>query len=685
MALLTASPIDGPSPKAPEGMVWIPSGTFTMGWDGADGRPDERPAHQVFVDGFWIDETEVTNAEFSEFIKTTGYVTTAERQVDWEELKQQVPPGTPKPADELLQPGSMVFTPPSESVPLDDFFQWWQWVPGASWQHPEGPGSTIKGREDHPVVHVSWDDAVAYATWADKRLPTEAEWERAARFGQDDKRFTWGNEFKPDEKPRANIWQGEFPHRNTTVDGHAGTAPVGSFPPNKAGLHDMAGNTWEWTGDLYRHDAYAQRVDSGQPTANPTGPSTTADPRNPYAPVSRVQKGGSFLCHESYCTSYRPSAKMGVSPDSGLNHLGFRCVLPAPSITRTDVYTSGEDEYHTFRIPSIVVAPNGDLIAVCEGRRGGRGDSGDIDLVMRRSSDGGKTWSDLEVIQDDGLNTCGNPTLVVDETTGVLHLLSTRNLGHDAEHEIIEQTSDGSRTIWVMQSDDNGRTWSEARDITADVKLPDWTWYATGPGAGIQVKRGPHVGRLIIPCDHIEAGSKHYYSHVFYSDDHGRTWELGGSSPDHQVNECEVVEGNDGSLLLNMRNYDRSQRTRQVCKSTDGGQTWTNQRHDPTLIEPICQASIRRIREARGKTPGLVVFSNPASREGRVKMTLRGSTDDGATWPYARELYDGPSAYSCLVSLPDGDIGCLYEADGYGRIEFARCPTEWLTSTLDQD
>ncbi|MCH2133217.1 MAG: glycoside hydrolase [Phycisphaerales bacterium] len=369
-----------------------------------------------------------------------------------------------------------------------------------------------------------------------------------------------------------------------------------------------------------------------------------------------------------------------------MNHLrlGLMCLFsmiclagcngPSATVSRVDVFTSGTDGYHTFRIPSIVVAPSGDLVAVCEGRRNGRGDSGEIDLVMRRSEDGGITWSELEVIQSDAGNTCGNPTMVVDEMTGIMHLLSTHNLGHDDESGIINQTSDGDRTVWASFSQDDGQTWSEARDITSDVKLPNWTWYATGPGNGIHMQGGDTPGRLIIPCDHIEADTKHYYSHVIYSDDQGQSWQLGGSSPKHQVNECEVVECDDGRLLLNMRNYDRTKRTRQVCVSHDGGETWTDQRHDDVLIEPICQASIRRIP----KSPGLIVFSNPASRDDRVMMTLRGSTDDGATWPYRRVLHDGPSAYSCLVALPNGDIGCFFEADGYNRLEFARCSVEWL-------
>ncbi len=317
-----------------EGMVWIAAGEFTMGWDGPEGRSDERPAHRVHVDGFWIDATEVTNEQFSAFVEAAGYVTTAERKPEWDELKKQLPPGTPAPPEDTLVPGSVVFVPPDHPVGLDDFTRWWAWTPGASWRSPEGPGSTIEGRGRHPVVHISWDDAVAYAEWAGKRLPTEAEWERAARLGNDGARFAWGDELAPGGVPMANIWQGTFPHLNTKADGYERAAPVASFPPNAAGLYDMAGNVWEWTADRFHPEAYSRRVRTLQPgtcCSNPTGPDRSADPRNPYAKDSRVQKGGSFLCHASYCESYRPSAKMSSTPDSGMAHLGFRCVSDAPA------------------------------------------------------------------------------------------------------------------------------------------------------------------------------------------------------------------------------------------------------------------------------------------------------------------------------------------------------------------
>lgn len=318
-----------------EGMVWIPPGAFTMGWDGPEGRHDERPSHRVHVDGFWIDRTEVTNAQFRAFVEATGYVTTAERAVDWEEIKAQLPPGTLKPPDEMLQPGSLVFTPPDHAVDLGHYEQWWSWVRGTSWRHPEGPGSDLEGKDDYPVVHVSWDDAAAYARWAGKRLPTEAEWERAARRRHDGARFAWGDELRPGSAHMANIWQGDFPYRDTGEDGFRGVAPVGSFPADGSGLYDMAGNVWEWTADQFHPDAYRARLaapDAGSRCDNPTGPEATADPRNPLSRDSRVQKGGSFLCHVSYCESYRPSAKMASPRDSAMSHLGFRCVSDAAQL-----------------------------------------------------------------------------------------------------------------------------------------------------------------------------------------------------------------------------------------------------------------------------------------------------------------------------------------------------------------
>jgi sialidase-1 len=339
--------------------------------------------------------------------------------------------------------------------------------------------------------------------------------------------------------------------------------------------------------------------------------------------------------------------------------------------SRVDVYQSGEDGYHTYRIPALVVAKDGSLLAFAEGRRDGLSDKGDIDLVLKRSTDNGRTWTPQQVIWDEGSNTCGNPCPVVDSETGTICLLATHNLGTDSEQEIIARRSQGTRTVWIIKSNDHGATWSEPVEITASVKAPRWTWYATGPGAGIRLERSRKRGRLVIPCDHIEDGR--YYSHVIYSDDLGETWQLGGRTPRDQVNECEVVELADGMLALNMRNYDQAAaRARQVAFSDDGGASWHAQRHDRALIEPRCQASIRRVRWPDADSPGVILFSNPADPRRRKRMTVRASFDEGRTWPSQLLLYDGSSAYSCLAVLRDGSVGCLYEADDYERIELAK-------------
>jgi sialidase-1 len=289
------------------------------------------------------------------------------------------------------------------------------------------------------------------------------------------------------------------------------------------------------------------------------------------------------------------------------------------------------------------------------------------------------------VVWDDGENTSGNPCPVVDRKTGAILLLATHNLGADHESEIIAGASQGTRTVWLLRSTDDGQSWSRPEDITADTKKPDWTWYATGPGAGIQIEHGPHAGRLMIPSDHIEAGSRRYYSHVIFSDDGGETWQLGGSTPRDQVNECEVVELADpsGRLMLNMRNYDPETRTRQTALSDDGGLSWHSQKHDTVLIEPICQASIRRMRWPGAGRPGVILFSNPASQEARERMTLRVSHDDARTWSHSTLVDGGFSAYSCLEALDDDTVGLLYEAavggKSYGRIVFTSYDLDQLT------
>ncbi len=323
------------SARSLAGMVWIVGGEFSMGSTDPLARPDESPVHRVRVKGFWLDQTEVTNAQFRAFVDATDYKTVAERPLDWEQMKKQAAPGTPKPAPEDLLPGSLVFASPAGPVDLRHHSQWWRWVDGASWRRPEGPGSSLSGRADHPVVHIAYEDALAYCAWAGKRLPTEAEWEYAARGGLDGKVNSWGDE--PIDPTRANTWQGVFPNEDLGKDGFKGAAPVKSFPANGYGLYDMAGNVWEWCSDLYHPDTYARRVRESGPqgiTSDPTGPTRSFDPRNPHEPVLRVMRGGSFLCHDSYCASYRPSARMASSPDTGLSHTGFRCAADAPASGR---------------------------------------------------------------------------------------------------------------------------------------------------------------------------------------------------------------------------------------------------------------------------------------------------------------------------------------------------------------
>ncbi len=335
------------------------------------------------------------------------------------------------------------------------------------------------------------------------------------------------------------------------------------------------------------------------------------------------------------------------------------------------MFISGRDGYHTFRIPVLLVTKGGSVLAWAEGRQTGSGDSGDIDIVMRRSDDGGRTWLPMRRIFDDEANTVGNPCPVVDRETGTIWLFLTRNLGTDTEETIKAGTSRDTRRVWLSRSDDDGRSWSRPADLTDTLKRADWTWYATGPGIGIQTRSG----RLIVPCDHATTGTKIWRSHVIYSDDHGRTWRIGGVTGD-EMNECQIVERGDGSLLLNMRSYLGRQR-RAISTSVDGGLTWSVPKDDPALIEPVCQAALINV----GPGPGdVLLFSNPASVK-REKMTVQLSTDGGRTWPHARELYAGPSAYSALAVTGDGACLCLYER-GQGRpyetITLARFPLDRL-------
>lgn len=302
------------------GMQLIPGGSFQMGGDNEQAAADEYPKHTVTVNAFWMDETEVTNAQFKKFVDATGYITTAERKPDWEALKKTVPPGTPKPPDSVMVAASLVFQQSNGPVNLNEYSQWWAWVAGADWKHPEGPNSSIVGKENYPVVHVSWGDAVAYCKWAGKRLPTEAEWEFAARGGLKNNIYPWGNEHINAGKPKANSWEGKFPYYNEKKDGSVTSAPVKTFAPNGYGLYDMAGNVWEWCSDWYNDTHYKTAS-----AKNPQGPAKSFDPDDPFTP-KRVLRGGSFLCNDSYCSGYRVARRMKSSPDTGLEHTGFRCV-----------------------------------------------------------------------------------------------------------------------------------------------------------------------------------------------------------------------------------------------------------------------------------------------------------------------------------------------------------------------
>ncbi|WP_422822914.1 formylglycine-generating enzyme family protein [Variovorax humicola] len=331
--------VSGDGIRGPKGMVWVPGGVFQMGSDSKMAQPNEKPAHPVQVQGFWMDRAHVTNAQFREFVNATHYVTTAERKPDWETIRVQSPPGTPMPPEGAMVAGAMVFVGTDKPVNLNDWSQWWQYMPGANWKAPQGPGSSIEGKDDHPVVQVSYEDALAYAKWANKRLPTEAEWEFAARGGLEQATYAWGDDYQPNGQPMANIWdrtaKGRFPVVSAKAGGAIGTQPVGTFLPNGYGLVDMTGNAWQWVADWYRSDYFQlqSRAQGGKPIDNPTGPQDSWDPEDASAPPAaprRVTRGGSFLCNEDYCLSYRPSARRGNDPFNPMSHIGFRLVSDAP-------------------------------------------------------------------------------------------------------------------------------------------------------------------------------------------------------------------------------------------------------------------------------------------------------------------------------------------------------------------
>jgi formylglycine-generating enzyme required for sulfatase activity len=329
-----AAVVIGDGKTGPEGMARVPGGEFLMGSDHKLAQPNERPAHKVRVRAFWMDTHHVTNAQFRAFVETTGYVTTAERKPDWATIAPQLPPGTPRPPEDALVAGAMVFVGTADVVDHADASRWWRYMPGANWRHPHGPGSGIEGKDKHPVVQVSYADALAYAKWAGKRLPTEAEWEFAARGGLEQATYAWGEEFAPGGQQMANVWQGQqarpFPVVSAKAGGAPGTSAVGTFPANGYGLQDMTGNAWQWVADWYRADQFRVELRSGRVPEDPQGPAASWDPGEPGVPVTapkRVTRGGSFLCNEAYCQSYRPSARRGTDPYTSMSHIGFRLVM----------------------------------------------------------------------------------------------------------------------------------------------------------------------------------------------------------------------------------------------------------------------------------------------------------------------------------------------------------------------
>jgi len=327
------------------------------------------------------------------------------------------------------------------------------------------------------------------------------------------------------------------------------------------------------------------------------------------------------------------------------------------------IYKNDEEGYKCFRIPALITTVKGTVLAFAEGRKNNCGDAGDIDLVVKRSTDGGKTWSPLMVVWNESTNTCGNPAPVIDQQTGKIILLSTWNLGGDHEKEIIADTSENTRRVFVLHSVDDGISWSAAKEITPHVKKANWSWYATGPGRGIQISKGKFRNRLVIPANHITKVTRKNYSHVIFSDDGGNNWKLGGITRQDSVNESTVAELSNGRLMLNMRNASKK-RVRQIAISKNAGKTWSSIYPDSALIEPVCEANFIQY-----KFPGkkqCLVFSNPASTTSRTQMTIRLSYDDGKTWPLKKLVYEGPSAYSCLTVLPNGNLGLFYEA-GYQR------------------
>jgi sialidase-1 len=382
---------------------------------------------------------------------------------------------------------------------------------------------------------------------------------------------------------------------------------------------------------------------------------------------------------------------MNLSNKPGLNLSFFLCLLcslmlpvfaDSTDLDRNPLFISGQGGYNTYRIPSIITTSKKTVLAVCEGRKEGVSDTGDIDLILKRSEDCAITWSETKLIWSDGNNTCGNPCLVENKQTGTIFLFSTWNLGSDHEREILKGESKDTRRVYFLKSTDDGKTWSKPVEITNDVKKDYWKWYATGPGIGIQLEHEPYKGRLVIPANHSYIGPEGnvFGSHVIYSDDNGSSWQL-SDSVFPGLNEAQVVELIDGKLLMNMRNY-RYRGTRGLAFSTDGGRSWPYTAFKSNLIEPRCQAAILRYSHNDKSSKSSILFCNPESITQRVKMTVKMSFDEAKTWPVSKTIYEGPSAYSCIAVLPDGRIACFFESgkkSPYERIELAIFTFDWLT------
>ncbi|MES2427521.1 MAG: sialidase family protein [Bacteroidota bacterium] len=347
-----------------------------------------------------------------------------------------------------------------------------------------------------------------------------------------------------------------------------------------------------------------------------------------------------------FCISWRPALKKELAISTQFQALNY-------------IFKPGESGYSCFRIPAIITTKKGVLLAFAEGRKKDCGDAGDIDLVLKRSVDGGKSWSNLIIVWSDSTNTCGNPVPIQDAATGKIWLISTWNYGTDHEKDIKAQTSKYGRNVYVLSSGDEGKTWATPKDITNDVKLPGWTWYATGPCHGVQISTGKYKGRLAVPVNHIEFATGKNFVHTIYSDDHGMTWKFGSNAPQDGTNEVTMAEIANGNLMMNIRNADRARRTRLITTSTNGGQSWSDVTTDTTLIEPVCQGSL--LNYQLSKKQSVLLFINPANKLKRANVTLRASLDNGHTWINSMVVFPGPSAYSD-ITIYNKEVACLYEA-----------------------